>query len=364
MKAKQILLVLIVLIGIGLYALPSTVSLFAGQHSFQNIDAAGNQIDCEKCHADVAAELRVAGAPHSDFTCAACHRIALGKASGDDAYSEISYTATGLDGVKATRKLIVLAGDMYAKNVPAVVLSGDTPLQVGTQPTLSGNAMWYSTSTRAPILPAVGVSPCYPATAAACVDGTTVMTVQDPATFQLTMLTGKAGLPNARFQPNAVTYSVAADGKSVTANFSAVGARTSNPGTGYHAAAMPSCLVCHGGEAPQSHHDAEYSAMSDSSVNGCVACHYEAGSKGLTGQIVASGFNMTPHAGDTGVDEVHKDFQTTNDDLTESQVCSMCHTHGLVDITYTKPTTTGFDVGTDGAVSTVVIGGETITNSP
>jgi len=38
MNAKTTL-VLIALIGVGLFALPQTTALFAGQHSFTNIDA-------------------------------------------------------------------------------------------------------------------------------------------------------------------------------------------------------------------------------------------------------------------------------------------------------------------------------------
>jgi len=58
-------LAIIALIGIGVFALPSTMSLFAGQHSFYNIDATGNQVPCKKCHGDVQAELgaNAAGAP-------------------------------------------------------------------------------------------------------------------------------------------------------------------------------------------------------------------------------------------------------------------------------------------------------------
>ena len=41
-------LAIIALVGIGVFALPSTMSLFAGQHSFYNIDATGNQIPCRE----------------------------------------------------------------------------------------------------------------------------------------------------------------------------------------------------------------------------------------------------------------------------------------------------------------------------
>src|SRR5574340_536068 len=93
-------LALIALIGIGVFALPSTMSLFAGQHSFYNIDATGNQVPCQKCHGDVKAELTTTGysaktgtkGPHADFKCEYCHRAEAGFASGDDAYSKITYS--------------------------------------------------------------------------------------------------------------------------------------------------------------------------------------------------------------------------------------------------------------------------------
>jgi len=83
---KKLAFVLIAIVGIGLYALPSTVALFAGQHSFENIDPSGNQIDCVKCHGDVGVELvsNTNNAPHASFECEYCHRIEVGKASGDN----------------------------------------------------------------------------------------------------------------------------------------------------------------------------------------------------------------------------------------------------------------------------------------
>ena len=96
-------LALIALVGVGVFALPSTMALFAGQHSFYNIDATGNQIPCTKCHGDVKAELSsgssaVTGTkgPHAAFKCEYCHRAENGFASGDDAYAKITYSnATG-----------------------------------------------------------------------------------------------------------------------------------------------------------------------------------------------------------------------------------------------------------------------------
>ncbi len=57
MNSGRLILAVIVLLAVGIIALPSTVSLFAGQHDWYNIDASGNQIPCQKCHADVYEEL-------------------------------------------------------------------------------------------------------------------------------------------------------------------------------------------------------------------------------------------------------------------------------------------------------------------
>jgi len=43
----------IAVVAVGLFALPSTVSLFSGQHRWYNISGTGNEIPCIKCHADI-----------------------------------------------------------------------------------------------------------------------------------------------------------------------------------------------------------------------------------------------------------------------------------------------------------------------
>jgi len=53
----RLILALIVLLAIGVLVLPTTVSLFAGQHNWYNITPTGNQVPCQKCHADVFEEL-------------------------------------------------------------------------------------------------------------------------------------------------------------------------------------------------------------------------------------------------------------------------------------------------------------------
>lgn len=72
---SKILLLSIAVISVGLFAMPSTLSLFAGQHSF---DKAGNTTICAKCHSDVLSEINSGGYHKSligatDNACKGCH---------------------------------------------------------------------------------------------------------------------------------------------------------------------------------------------------------------------------------------------------------------------------------------------------
>jgi len=73
MNALKLALILGIILGLGLYVIPQTVSLFAGQHNWYNISAEGNQIPCQKCHADVRDELSGSNY-HKSFECGYCHR--------------------------------------------------------------------------------------------------------------------------------------------------------------------------------------------------------------------------------------------------------------------------------------------------
>ena len=74
---------------VGLVALPQTLALFAGQHNFYDTMTTnfynfgnGSNIPCGKCHADVYAELKQAGAVnsvHLQQGCGGCHMLALQK---------------------------------------------------------------------------------------------------------------------------------------------------------------------------------------------------------------------------------------------------------------------------------------------
>ena len=71
---SKVLLLSVAVIAVGLFAMPSTLSLFSGQHTFYN----GSSVDCAKCHADIYSELQdTANLVHTttEFkACEGCHR--------------------------------------------------------------------------------------------------------------------------------------------------------------------------------------------------------------------------------------------------------------------------------------------------
>ncbi|MDY6865112.1 MAG: hypothetical protein SVY15_03965 [Halobacteriota archaeon] len=84
MLNKKMALILVAIIAIGIFALPSTVAMFGGQHNWYDLSPEGNQVPCEKCHADIAGEMSVTGA-HRNLSCEHCHRTdgAVGSYAGD-----------------------------------------------------------------------------------------------------------------------------------------------------------------------------------------------------------------------------------------------------------------------------------------
>ena len=82
MDAIKIALVVVIVFAIGVLALPSTVSLFAGEHTWYS----RNEIDCLKCHADIFDELKVSAhhstvdgeAGWSGKECLSCHQVEFG----------------------------------------------------------------------------------------------------------------------------------------------------------------------------------------------------------------------------------------------------------------------------------------------
>lgn len=373
---KKLAIVLIALIGIGLYALPSTVALFSGQHSFENIDATGNQIDCVKCHGDVKAEMDSSGlnlqtgtpAPHAAFKCEFCHRIEPGAASGDNAYAIVTYAGVAVPPLTARpmRTIAMTMENFEDENFPATVPNNAL--------TLATLAPGYTFKGGAAISP---ITTGYEA-------DTQVLTLYneyEQSTYNRatgepkdTSANKYMGLTLSKIPMDATGWT--SGSRYWTPTLLNAGSKAVNPGTEYHAASLVSCLECHGGFEPLGH----YSRVLDDEATyanndaKCAACHY--GYTNRWTELAAGGFGITGGA-DTGTQEAHKEFQTTDDGLTEYKAvgtasysngaCISCHTHVDVDITYLKPTTyqfkAKFGAGGTETLDTFVAGGETTTYS-
>ena len=57
MDSNKVALMVIAVVAVGIFALPSTVSLFSGQHTWYNLSGPGSNLPCEKCHADIDDEM-------------------------------------------------------------------------------------------------------------------------------------------------------------------------------------------------------------------------------------------------------------------------------------------------------------------
>ncbi len=364
-------LALIALVGIGVFALPSTMALFAGQHSFYNIDATGNQVPCTKCHGDVKAELSSGGSattgtkgPHAEFKCEYCHRAEVGFSSGDDAIASIRYTGT--DGSRITLvttianvergnfpKTITYAAGMTVDNWAAGVFNLDGTAFVN-QSSYDNEYHLYSGN-----LSTNGVdSITY-----------TVGPFSEVATYNATLVAPKD--TNPATQKNAVDVrKVQANIASTDAAFYGAGSREVMPGTRYHAASLVSCMECHGGEqtkgvagyeletAEPYNHAGWLTDASDPNSK-CSNCHYgmSTHTPSFEAALAAGGFGLTTAANDTGSVEAHNDFVRANGGVLRkdygaaNDACVGCHTHVAVDINFVKKYKLKFDanVGTGGS---------------
>jgi nitrate/TMAO reductase-like tetraheme cytochrome c subunit len=61
MNSNKVALMLIAILAVGIFALPSTVSLFGGQHKWYDLGPTDNNIPCTKCHADTYVEFSGTG---------------------------------------------------------------------------------------------------------------------------------------------------------------------------------------------------------------------------------------------------------------------------------------------------------------
>ena len=110
MKSSNLVLMTVAIVAIGILAMPSTISLFAGQHTWYNISGE-HELPCSKCHAEVFYELENSafhkwngynwsenpkGKP-DNTACYGCHR-----ANASITYADVGDTATDvIPGTKA-----------------------------------------------------------------------------------------------------------------------------------------------------------------------------------------------------------------------------------------------------------------------
>lgn len=372
---KKFGIALVALIGIGIFALPSTIALFAGQHSFYNIDATGNQVPCVKCHGDVRAELNsnsngVSPGPHKNFQCEYCHRAEVGFSAGDDAYAVLHYySATGGELV-----LVTTIENFETSNFPKMIdyVIGDSldnvlndvasPLEAMDK---NGGQFHDQTMFRE-ACPASDAGTCSGAEDPTSVYAGAIDTGAATGWYNYTYSEEKstAGADQDRaFDAREVTITAGVP------DHSATGAREVTPGTRYHAASLVSCMECHGGE--QEKGAAGYELSTTEPYNHaawlledpakCRNCHYGDPETPNLGELwfSAGGFGLTNGRNDTGIVEAHDDFVKVgkvevNGVLRAGEgqdggygaaniACVACHTHVAVDINFQKKYKVVFD---------------------
>ncbi len=81
MDTKKMILLIMIFFFLGIFALPATMSLFAGQHCWYDLES-GYGSKCVKCHADIYEELSEGGGHHKNIAgvgageeCLVCHRV-------------------------------------------------------------------------------------------------------------------------------------------------------------------------------------------------------------------------------------------------------------------------------------------------
>lgn len=358
---------LVALIGIGIFALPSTIALFTGQHSFYNIDATGNQVPCVKCHGDVKAELGsnyVAAAspgPHAGFKCEYCHRAESGYSAGDDAYAKIMYKdSSGAETLALVTTLQNFERGNFPKriNVPAGGVTVDT---------------WETACTGTCVFAWDGVTPFVNVTAYSSYDRKydgKLSTAPAVGWYNYSQTSEKATsmVSTAAFNARAATFT----GTTTTESVAAAGAREVTPGTRYHAASLVSCMECHGGELARGvqgytiNTSKPYNHATFVTGTVCADCHYgTAPGNNFEVNLEAGGFGLTGYANDTGEAEAHNEFVKSTATAVgggyilrssdewggygaSNIACVACHTHVAVDINFQKKYKVKFDANATG----------------
>jgi len=356
-------LALIALVSVGMFALPSTMALFAGQHSFYNIDATGNQVPCVKCHGDVKAELNSGGSaltgtkgPHADFKCEYCHRAEAGMSSGDNAYAKITYGAVAPG--TGSIYLVTTVRNFENGNFPKLI-NGTAGLtvdnwngnvfNVDSTPFINQTQFNDDSGKYAGSLSSSGTVGTQYKYSYASETGTYNTSTHLPKDTNL-------ATQNTAFNPRAVTWSGS------TENLTGAGSREVTPGTTYHAASLVSCLECHGGdqtkgvagyqiETAEPYNHAGWLINAEDGTSSCSNCHYSsaAHTPAFEHALEAGGFGLTSAPNDTGKLEAHNNFVRGTGGVLRlgygaaNDACVACHTHVPVDINFQKKYKLTFD---------------------
>ena len=261
----KFILIVLALSGVSLLYIPSTISLFSGGHSYYNIDPIGNQIPCQKCHADIQMEIHN-GFKHNDLKCEDCHRTKKGVqyASGDDSYERMLYiNVTGP--AKINYRVLATTIQNYQQgNFPKSIsgeisidqwaIAGNDIIELrNTNDQYSGNMTAGDT----------GILYNY-------ADVSNIPAYNEDATPKDTdNATKYSGLDTRKIKVNSDPYGVD--------DLTGAGSREVTPGTLAHASTTILCAECHQdylNTHPDTVHDSFINYSMENNVNdACIACH-------------------------------------------------------------------------------------------
>lgn len=257
---------LFALVGISLWYIPNTISLFSGQHSYYNINANDSQVPCQKCHGDVQMEVHT-GFIHNNFTCSDCHRVQKGiqYASGDDAYERILYiNVTPLSTTNIQyRVLATTLGNLQSGNFPKS-LSGEITID---QWAAAGNDQVQFRDENNQY--AGNMTPGETGVQYNYVFANETVTYNNGAPKDTDPSTQYQTLDPRKISVSPYPYGID--------NLTGAGSRVITPGTLAHASSTVQCADCHSqflSNTPDTVHEAFIMyGMEQNTSNNCIACH-------------------------------------------------------------------------------------------
>jgi hypothetical protein len=261
----KFLWIVLVLSGISLFYIPNTASIFSGGHSYYNIDPIGNQIPCQKCHADIQNEMHNSF-KHKDLKCEDCHRAQKGVqyASGDDAYERMLYVNVTGPAIIKYRVLVTTIQNYQQGNFPKSI-SGEISID---QWALDGNDAIELRNANDKYLG--NMTPGDTGIFYNYADVSKIPLYYEDGTPKDTDNTTKySGLDTRKIKVNSDPY-----GADV---LTGAGSREVTPGTLAHASTTILCAECHQeylNNNPDTVHESLINYSIENNVNdACIACH-------------------------------------------------------------------------------------------